>query len=609
MFLLNEKKGWYNNLSKAGKNSIKLNIILSHELNEELKNKKIKNKDCLLISSFESSENRNNYPKEQQIEENDIFTLTKKERNNLKKSSSQKNKLKINKYFKKKFLSNEHKKRYRFHDSHMKNLKKKEKQDNPSSTKYNPKYNTILKGVKSLPLWEKLTGRDKPKKQLFGYKFYLKHNDIMDTMAGKSFIDMSKQTIRKCFEESENSNEKPIKINCNNSINNSVSTNSNNKFKNKPLTTRTRKNSDKKQLFSNYNSILIKQKLKKNFFKIRPQSAFYFKKRIEKNYFKDKIKDFISDSKMENSTKINSININNINDATNYDISNNINNNVNKQNKENESNNSEISNDSYDLFKHIYTSKKANNKENKKLNKSNNYFLKKKNSSMTDFENARKQAIKAPDFDKNIARKSLFNLEPKNIEVIPFSIPNFKLVREKPIMMVSYDKKKNKINKTKSASLINPDNSQFYDSNKITNYINNHKKINSPNFNLMTSRPIDNDPLPSYMKKIFDRNSYERMTEYSLKLNNYKNNDFISYKSSFWPKKSFNKVINLNLLKSKKFLDNVIFDGNDTEIKKNNIDKTLKFYKENCDEIIKEDGLPKFDYITYKSDENNKNKK
>ena len=41
----------------------------------------------------------------------------------------------------------------------------------------------------------------------------------------------------------------------------------------------------------------------------------------------------------------------------------------------------------------------------------------------------------------------------------------------------------------------------------------------------MKSRPIDDDPLPSYMKKIYDRNSCYGISAYSLKLNNFKNND------------------------------------------------------------------------------------
>lgn len=42
--------------------------------------------------------------------------------------------------------------------------------------------------------------------------------------------------------------------------------------------------------------------------------------------------------------------------------------------------------------------------------------------------------------------------------------------------------------------------SNNYDPDKILEKVNNYKKPNTPNFNLMTSRPMDNDVLPSYMK-------------------------------------------------------------------------------------------------------------
>jgi hypothetical protein len=42
--------------------------------------------------------------------------------------------------------------------------------------------------------------------------------------------------------------------------------------------------------------------------------------------------------------------------------------------------------------------------------------------------------------------------------------------------------------------------SKDFDPDKILYKINNYKKPQTPNFNLMTSRPMDDDVLPSYMK-------------------------------------------------------------------------------------------------------------
>ena len=39
-----------------------------------------------------------------------------------------------------------------------------------------------------------------------------------------------------------------------------------------------------------------------------------------------------------------------------------------------------------------------------------------------------------------------------------------------------------------------------YDPDKIIEKVNNHKKPITPNFDMMTSRPTDDGPLPSYMK-------------------------------------------------------------------------------------------------------------
>ena len=74
------------------------------------------------------------------------------------------------------------------------------------------------------------------------------------------------------------------------------------------------------------------------------------------------------------------------------------------------------------------------------------------------------------------------------------------------------------------------------------------------------------------MKRIYTRNSCYDITQLSLKLNNYKNRGFAKMNSSFWPKKSFNKIINLNLLKSKKFLNNVI--GNQNNLLTNSLEET-----------------------------------
>lgn len=66
--------------------------------------------------------------------------------------------------------------------------------------------------------------------------------------------------------------------------------------------------------------------------------------------------------------------------------------------------------------------------------------------------------------------------------------------------MVKYDRtvyKKNKDNRPKTTEHQPNIN---YDPHRVLDKINNYKATVSPNFDMMTSRPTDEDPLPSYMK-------------------------------------------------------------------------------------------------------------
>ena len=606
-----DESNWYNNLSEAGKRATKLNILLARtQLNSKLEDKDIKNKDCLIISSFETSENNKRFEDDDDKEEIDIFSINKTN----KKLKSKKNFKKINSFLKKKL---ENRKKYKYHDTHMQNMKKKEEPSIPSCTKYNPKYDSISRGIKSLPLWEKITGRIERKKEIFEHKFYLQHENIEDTMAGKTFIDMSKQILKRSFDSDKNNKEKKNKTN--NIYNNNI--NVFNSYK-RPLTTRiiqkdySRKNSG----ISSYSN--ISEQKKKKIPSARANSAFLLKKKIKKKILNEKIKHFKNDSKIDKSTNINTTNINSLIDLSNNNIqtNNGINNSIDNKNKfnylskkdvkshdnekENDNDYSDLSTDSYDLFKHIYNKKKKPKDDIKEFS----YNLKNRTTNtFRSFRKKKKQEIKAPDFKKCLSRESLNKLEDNKFSVTPYLLPNYESVRAKPAMMVVYNRKKHKAKRAKSASLLNLDNRFYYDENRALDNINNHISIHPPDFNMMTSRPIDNDPLPSYMKNIFDKNSCYGISAYSLKLNNYKNRDYTSFTSSFWPKISFNKVINLNLLKSKKFLDNIIFEENKNEIKNKIFGKALKFYNKNYEEILKEEGLPKFDNVTFKSYDKKKN--
>lgn len=146
-----------------------------------------------------------------------------------------------------------------------------------------------------------------------------------------------------------------------------------------------------------------------------------------------------------------------------------------------------------------------------------------------------------------------------------------------------------------------------FDLNKALEKINHYKKPTVPNFNLMTSRPSTDSVLPSYMQGINSKQSCGMITDKTLKMNNFSEGKFSQSSTSFWPKKSFNKIINLNLLNATKLLQN------NTENSEMNdyIKKSMKFYSKltfniilsdkNFDDLMKESMLTKFDSVTFKT--------
>ena len=107
--------------------------------------------------------------------------------------------------------------------------------------------------------------------------------------------------------------------------------------------------------------------------------------------------------------------------------------------------------------------------------------------------------------------------------------------------------------------------------------------------------------LPLYMNNMHDRGSMNRITEKSLRTNKYKEGNFASAESSFIPKKSFNKIININMINShdfkEKINDDYIIEKKEklkTEIEKKNKDGKIEY--------LKNIGyLTQFDNFTYKT--------
>jgi hypothetical protein len=108
------------------------------------------------------------------------------------------------------------------------------------------------------------------------------------------------------------------------------------------------------------------------------------------------------------------------------------------------------------------------------------------------------------------------------------------------------------------------------------------------------------------MKHIYSKASCYNITALSLKMNNYSNSNFSKVYTSFFPKKSFNQLINLNLLNSQKFLENIIGNKDKFIQKHSHIGKVMKFYNKNYDDLLKDELISRFDNVTYKTIERNK---
>lgn len=205
--------------------------------------------------------------------------------------------------------------------------------------------------------------------------------------------------------------------------------------------------------------------------------------------------------------------------------------------------------------------------------------------------------VASPIFDKTISREKVEKIKGIKPNMIPYVLPNYSLVRERNLTMAVYKKDKPQRRKPKIVPL---DPEQIFDPNKVIDKYNNHATCKTPNFKNMTSRPNRRDcALPSYMQQIHDRSNAIIITDKALQMNKFSDGKFMSASTSFWPKRSYNSIINLNFINSKKFKEK---DNDDAiEDKKNMLKNSINLLHKNFEELIKEGALNKFDNITLKS--------
>jgi len=603
----NDEKGYFGCFSKAGKRSVEIlsNIRMKDALLNPKENR-FKNKKAMInflkrngYHNIHGDDRKVNMIIENELddsmiedvdEEIDIFKKAEAIEKRKKKKDNKKNK---KKEIKIKYFHRLKEELYKYHDLHMQNYKTKKPVLTPDCTKYAPNKEFVMKRILVSPNWKTRKGRS----PLFGTdntKYYLNHEDPLKNI-GHTFIDMDKQTMRgnlttshdlrilttKTF-VSKNQGKKKVK----NAFNN-------NKYNKSVI------NSDYLSLDKTKSNMNLLRKYEQDYVKSnkkRVTSAVTSSTRPQTAVKKNLTTLTSNNSKFVNNTS-NSL-------AGNKNITS-ISNNLNKLLYEDNSSEESLveSNDSYKIYKAVYK-KELKPKENtekiknvKKYIGNNNLFkrdnkkIRPKSSNMK-----RKLNIKGPDFDKTMSREHYYELNDKG-SVIPFSLPNFKQVRERPLTMVVYERPVYKKYTKKEIKGITPD--MYNDIYKYLDNVNNHKRCLSPNFSKMNVNYKKNDknPLPLYMRGVTSRGACETINEVNLKMNNFAEGKFISNYTSFWPKKSFNKIVNLNLLNSKSFLSHMINDNESAHYLK----KSLKFYRKNYKELIKEGLLNKFDNVTFKS--------
>jgi len=87
-------------------------------------------------------------------------------------------------------------------------------------------------------------------------------------------------------------------------------------------------------------------------------------------------------------------------------------------------------------------------------------------------------------------------------------------------------------------------------------------------------------------------------------MNEFKDSKFAQSTTMFFPKRSYNKGVYMNLLNNIEFADNMKINENDTckmEQINQYIKKSMRFYNKNVDDITRENAITKFDNITFKA--------
>ena len=203
-------------------------------------------------------------------------------------------------------------------------------------------------------------------------------------------------------------------------------------------------------------------------------------------------------------------------------------------------------------------------------------------------------------FAKNLSREQYYFVRRNREGVRPFFNPKYNLVEPRSLTMVSFNKKLK--GKSKPKRLEGIDIVLFFDPDKIISKVNSHRENSVPIFKYMSDKNDEKGKLPSYMHNIFNRGSLEIMTEKGLKMNNFSKADIKNDYSTFCRKKSFNKIINFELLKNEKINEDTNLENLTKKLGKNRrLKNMMEFYTKNLDDDKIQYTGNKFDSVTLKS--------
>lgn len=471
----NDAKGWHGSYSLAGRTSAeKYQMIINKEKILKGNNFNQTRDGFTFKSIFTPDKPLKKECIEDKLDVLRIYPKKNNVSNVLIKTETEKN----NKNKKKQYLNNE---KYKYHNRHIKEGRKKKEIFYPSCTKYNPNHGLIWSRTITGPTWNSLQGRKTKPPPIDVKDFFINDEPLENRI--KCFINMNKQTQR-----GDSLHGKDVRIRTDRTL---------------------------------------------------PKSDF------------------------ENLITLRSFSSRNNNSNSNF-------------------------NDNFDST----------------ISKLETEKTKRSKSTLFNVTHSQKKYIKGPNFSKTISREQVNKIKNPKKNTPNFKDPSFSLIHEKIVTLFSFNPPKTNPRSVKKLKGIDPD--FLYNPDTYISKVNNHKKCStSPNFELMVTRP-NNEILPSFMVDLFNRHGVNCVTNQTFKMNNYKNSNFQkTSQSGFFPKRSYNRYINLNMLDGDRYKNDEVKDEeiqNEkkilTERAKNKINN--KMFNE-YNEYINSEYDHKFDNVTYKT--------